>query len=153
MNVKKILLATDFSDQSDAALQMATALARDSGATLLIAHTVELAPVGADRGFGGYVAEGEVAEIARVQLEALAPSDSRVGYSHKLLEGAPAEAIVQYADEEGADLIVIGSHGRTGFTRLLLGSVAEAVVRHAKCPVLTVKHPSAATESDESDSE
>jgi len=65
-----------------------------------------------------------------------------VRFEHKLLVGDPASAIVEAAEEENVDLIVLGTHGRTGLTRLLMGSVAENVVRKAKCPVLTVKHPS-----------
>jgi len=71
------------------------------------------------------------------------PSDPSVSFEHKLLAGDPAAAIVEAADQENVDLIVLGTHGRTGLTRLLMGSVAENVVRKAKCPVLTVKHPSA----------
>jgi nucleotide-binding universal stress UspA family protein len=59
----------------------------------------------------------------------------------RLLEGEPARTIVDLAREAGADLIVLGSHGRTGLDRLLMGSVAEHVVRKAGCPVLTVKSP------------
>ncbi len=147
MKLKKILFATDFSDQAEVASRLATSLARDSGAQMIIAHTVEPAPVSADRGFGGYVAEDEATEAAQRQLDETAPSDAQVACAHKLLEGSPAAAIVQYADEQGVDLIVVGSHGRKGVTRLLLGSVAEAIVRHARCPVLTVKQPNAASEN------
>ena len=59
----------------------------------------------------------------------------------RLLEGDPATAIVEAAEETGADLVVMGTSGRTGLTRLLMGSVAEEVLRHAPCPVLTVRGP------------
>ena len=71
------------------------------------------------------------------------PTDPTVPVVHKLLVGDPAEAIVQQAEAEHADMIVMGTHGRTGLTRMLMGSVAEAVVRRAACPVLTVKQPAA----------
>ena len=58
---------------------------------------------------------------------------------HRLVLGVASEDIVRIADEEEADLIVIGTHGRTGLKRVLMGSVAEAVMRHANCPVLTLK--------------
>jgi nucleotide-binding universal stress UspA family protein len=77
----------------------------------------------------------------RKTLAQIVPTDPNVPYEHKLLVGDPATSIVDLAESEGVDLIVLGSHGRTGLTRLLMGSVAEAVVRKAKCPVLTVKQP------------
>ena len=66
-------------------------------------------------------------------------NDKQVPYEHRLITGDPATALVRLDDDEDAELIVMGSHGRTGLTRLLMGSVAEAVVRRASCPVLTVK--------------
>ncbi len=80
-------------------------------------------------------------EELRKSLLQVMPADHTVPYDHMLLVGDPATAIAQAAEREGADLIVMGTHGRTGLTRLLMGSVAEAVVRKARCPVLTVKHP------------
>jgi nucleotide-binding universal stress UspA family protein len=64
-----------------------------------------------------------------------------VPYEHHLLRGDPATTIVEVAEQENCDLIVMGTHGRTGFARLLMGSVAEAVVRRANCPVFTYKLP------------
>ena len=75
----------------------------------------------------------------RNMLEAVVPTDPSVPYEHHLTLGSPAEDIVRIADETGADMIVIGTHGRTGLMRVLMGSVAEAVMRHANCPVLTLK--------------
>jgi nucleotide-binding universal stress UspA family protein len=74
-------------------------------------------------------------------LHAVVPTDPKVPFEHRMLTGEPAEEIVRFAEEARCELIVMGTHGRTGFTRLLMGSVAEAVVRHAKCPVLTYKAP------------
>lgn len=72
-------------------------------------------------------------------LHAVLPTDPNVPFEHRMLKGDPAEEIVRFADEAHCELIVMGTHGRTGFKRLLMGSVAEAVVRRAKCPVLTYK--------------
>ena len=77
-------------------------------------------------------------ELDRMLAEVV-PTDKSVGYEHRLLVGSPASAIVHLAEKEGVDMIVMPTHGRTGLMRLLMGSVAEEVVRKAKCPVLTVK--------------
>lgn len=140
MNLKTILVSTDFSPSSDAALAMATALARDSGAKLLIVHVEEipLATGGAEYLYS--VPEPATQELKKMLGEVL-PKDANVAYEHRLLAGDPAEAIVRTAEADGVDMIVIGTHGRTGLTRLLMGSVAEAIVRRAGCPVLTVKQP------------
>jgi nucleotide-binding universal stress UspA family protein len=74
-------------------------------------------------------------------LSALKPTDPAIPARHRLLTGDPAAAIVRVADEEHADMIVMGTHGRTGFLRMIMGSVAEVVVRKAACPVLTIKQP------------
>jgi universal stress protein A len=138
MDYKKILFATDFSPTSDGALQYATSLARDSGALLLIAHVEELPLPYA----GGemYLAQPEYPnpEIRRM-LDAVVPPDKTVRYEHRLVLGTAADDIVKLAQDEGVDLIVMGTHGRTGLARVLMGSVAEAVMRHASCPVLTLK--------------
>jgi universal stress protein A len=142
MKASKILFPTDFSPFGAEALRWATALARDSGAKLIIVH-VEEPPMAYGGGEMYLGAEQGDREELRKSLVQVVPADSKVAFEHKLLVGDPATAIVEAADQENADLIVIGTHGRTGLTRLLMGSVAEAVVRRAKCPVLTVKHPSA----------
>jgi universal stress protein A len=138
MKYKRILFATDFSPASDAALKYATALARDSGATLSILHVEELPTPYA----GGEMLLPQPdfpnPEI-RKMLEAVQPADKSIKVEHHLVLGTPAEDIVRIAAEQSADLIVIGTHGRTGLKRVLMGSVAEAVMRRATCPVLTVK--------------
>lgn len=139
MNIKKILFPTDFSHTGDAALALATALARDSGATILIVH-VEEPPVAYGGGEMYYgMPEPALEEIKRM-LHAITPSDPNVKYEHRLITGDPASAIVRLAEEENVDMIVMGTHGRTGLSRLLMGSVAESIVRRASCPVLTYKH-------------
>lgn len=74
-------------------------------------------------------------------LERIVPPDPTVKFEHHLVTGDPASAVVRLAEEENVDLIVMGTHGRTGLRRLLMGSVAEAIVRRAKCAVLTLKQP------------
>jgi len=75
------------------------------------------------------------------KLDAIVLPDSHVPVARRLLAGDPAEALIRLAQTEDVDMIVMGTHGRRGLTRLLMGSVAEAVVRAAPCPVLTVKQP------------
>lgn len=150
MNAKTILFPTDFSTGSDAALEQATALAREAGAKMLIIHVGE--PLVAHRSDGMYDGISELVNdlgprrepdytaILRM-LHDVRPRDPGVPYEHRLLQGDPAERIVEIADEENCELIVMGTHGRTGFRRLLMGSVAEAVVRRANCAVFTYKLP------------
>jgi len=140
MNATKILFPTDFSPASQEALRWATSLARDSGASITIVHVEE--PPMAYGGGEMYVGDDEGSrEELKKTLVQVVPADPAIRFEHKLLVGDPATAIVQTAEDEHADFIVIGTHGRTGLTRLLMGSVAEAVVRRAKCPVLTIKQP------------
>lgn len=140
MKASKIIFPTDFSSLSDAALAHATSLARDTGAMLLIVHVEE--PAVAYGGGEMYYGLPEPSVEAQLKmLHAVVPADPEVPFEHRLLTGAPADAIVQLAAEEYADLIVMATHGRTGLRRLLMGSVAEEVIRHAPCPVLTVRQP------------
>lgn len=141
MNAKKILFPTDFSHTGDAAMEMATSLARDSGAKLLIVH-VEEPPVAYGGGEMYYGIPDPATEDLKKMLEEVKPSDPSVPYEHRLVTGDPPNAISRLAEEEEVDMIVLGTHGRTGFSRMLMGSVAEAVVRRANCPVLTYKQPS-----------
>jgi nucleotide-binding universal stress UspA family protein len=88
---------------------------------------------------GTLVPTGEYRDVALAQLEQVLPPDPAVTVEHRLEEGAAAEWIIAVAEEVHANLIVMGTHGRTGLGRLLLGSVAEQVLRKAPCPVLTLK--------------
>lgn len=140
MKAKKILFPTDFSGCSDASLEYATALARDMDASLLIIHVEEppMAYGGGEMYYG--VSEPDFAKLGRM-LAMIAPTDPAVPCEHRLLSGNPVRTIVELATEEEVELIVLGTHGRTGFRSLLMGSIAEAVVRTAPCPVLTLKQP------------
>ena len=145
MNAKKILFPTDFSSLSDAGLEHAAALARESGARLLIVH-VEEPPIAYGGGEMYYGALEPNVEALRTMLRAVVPKDPSVAFEHRLVSGAPADEIVRLAKHEHVDLIVMATHGRTGLRHLLMGSVAEAVVRRAHCPVMIFK-PSAAEPS------
>jgi universal stress protein A len=144
MNTRKILCPTDFSQFTDAALSYASSLAAESGATLYIAHVAELHDPSAALGETiGYVPPWGMTDQSEVrrQLEKVKPTLAYVAFERRYLEGDPAREIVAFAEREQIDLIVMGSHGRTGLPRLLMGSVAEGVVRRATCPVLIVKQP------------
>ena len=138
IRISKILYPTDFSSHSNQAYFHAVALAEKHGASLTIAF------VYSPSFFGTAKAQGEAGEDRdywRNQLEQIRPVDPRIPVHHVFLEGDPATEIVRYAFEAGIDLIVMGTHGRTGLERLLMGSVAEKVMREAKCSVLVVKLP------------
>ena len=140
MKAKKIQFPTDFSSCSDAPLAYATALARDTGATLLIVHVEEppLAYGGGEMYYG--TPEPDYAGLEQM-LANVRPTDPAVPCERKLIAGSPADTIVEVAAAENVDLIVMGTHGRTGLRRLLMGSVAEAVIRTAPCPVLIYRAP------------
>ena len=146
--LKNIVVATDFSEPSDAALAYGRALARTFGATLHLVHVVDNVPT-LVYGAEAYAVsmpelQQEVENAARTQLADLLVDNDRPPLPARavlLTSNAPAAAIVDYAKGERIDLIVAGTHGRGGVAHLLMGSVAERVVRTAPCPVLTVRHP------------
>jgi nucleotide-binding universal stress UspA family protein len=142
MAQKHILFPTDFSTASDAALEHAATLAKSTGSGLLIVHVEEppLAYGGGELYYG--LPEPDSERILKM-LEDVKPSDPAVPFTHRLTMGDPASEIVRIAEDEGAQMIVLGTHGRTGFTRILMGSVAEAVVRRAPCPVLVYRETAA----------
>lgn len=143
MNAKTVVFPTDFSPASTAALEHAAALARASNGTLLIIHVEE--PPMAYGGGEAYFGIPEPDHVAAGKLLAGVVPKSPVSFEHHLLVGNPAEEIVRFAEERKADLIVLGTHGRTGVWRVLMGSVAEGVVRRALCPVITYKQPAVET--------
>jgi universal stress protein A len=140
MNVKKVLFPTDFSRCGDEALELATSLARDTGASLLIVH-VEEPPMSYGSGHMYYGPTEPSTQQLSELLHKVVPKDPNVTFEHHMLLGRPASEIVEFAESEAVDFIVIGTHGRTGLFRAVMGSIAESVVRHAKCPVATVRHP------------
>lgn len=140
MKMNKIMFPTDFSHTADAALALATSLARDTGAKLLIVH-VEEPPLAYGSGEMYYGVPDPNSDELKQMLKEIVPTDSAVRYEHRLIAGNPADALSRLAKDANVDLIIMGTHGRTGLLRLLMGSVAEAVVRRAPCPVLTYKQP------------
>ena len=148
ITLKNILVATDFSEPSDAALTYGRALARNFTATLHVLHVVNNVSA-VVYGAEAYVVampelQQELEDSARKQLdELLVDNDPHPLPTRRVLiaSSAPAAAIVDYAGREHIDLIVTGTHGRGAVAHLLMGSVAERVVRTAPCPVLTVRHP------------
>jgi nucleotide-binding universal stress UspA family protein len=138
--IRTILHPTDFSERSGYAFRLACALARDCGARLLVLHVMP--PPLMAYGGGPFPAEPErYEEHLREKLHQLRPAGPEVAVEHLMAQGEAAEEILRIASDMSCDLIVMGTHGRTGMGRLLMGSVAEWVLRAAPCPVLTVRLP------------
>jgi nucleotide-binding universal stress UspA family protein len=138
--VRRILCPVDFSPPSEAALDFAVDLAKTLGAEIHLLHVYQL-PVYALPD-GAMLAGPELTTRVTTELQTaltnLAKTRSEVSPKTHLVEGVPYREIVRMADELDTDLIVMGTHGRTGFRHFLLGSVAERVVRSARVPVVTV---------------
>jgi nucleotide-binding universal stress UspA family protein len=137
IRIRKILYPTDFSPYSNQAYFHAIALAEKHQASLTILYVyVPGTPVTGTAGNGA-----ADRRYWQEQLEQIRPVDPGIPVHHVLLEGDPAAEIVRYAQDAGMDLIVMGTHGRTGLERLLMGSVAEKVMRESPCSVMVVKLP------------
>jgi nucleotide-binding universal stress UspA family protein len=142
--IRKILVATDFSEDAEQALELALDLGRTYGAKVTLLHVCQL-PAYAFFTGGLYAPTpelvGDVIRDADAQLRAVAERLAARGLSVEpvRLTGEPAELVPQYADDHEFDLIVMGTHGRRGLKRMVMGSVAEHVVRVAEMPVLTVR--------------
>jgi len=142
IKLKKILLPVDFSDRSRYAMRYALRLAEQFQAKVFLLHVVEVTYVGAEPGFVNLVElELELAETRSAQLDEVVKKDIRGKVPAEALVkmGRAFHVINETADEIKADLIVISTHGYTGLKHVLMGSTAERVVRHANCPVLTVR--------------
>ena len=146
MSIQRILVAHDLSEASDDALRVAVETARkyDAGLTIFHVYAIPVLPMPE-----GYVLQtpATVMEIQRVVHDALLVARHRAEalgaerVDTQAVPGAAADEIVRYAREHRFDLIVMGTHGRRGVVLMILGSVAESVIRRAPCPVMTV-HPS-----------
>ena len=138
----RILVPTDFSPLSDQALACALTLAHRFGASLHLLHVVNR-PLLAE----GLAAEASMSSGTGIKLDMVEDARQRLlavtpeGATADVAFGYPATSIVEHASRSGVDLIVMGSHGRTGIAHVLLGGVAEAIVRTAPCPVLTLRGP------------
>ena len=145
--IKNILVATDFGEAADAALAYGRELARTFNATLHVLNVADDAYV--RLGGDAYIAvlpelQKDMEEAARTQLDALlVDNDPNPIAVEKVVmtSTATAAAIVQFAHDRVIDLVIVGTHGRGAVAHLLMGSVAERVVRTAPCPVLVVRHP------------
>jgi nucleotide-binding universal stress UspA family protein len=144
--INNILFPTDFSDRSMGAFHVASALARDYKAALTVLHVREV-PTVAFAEFGA-VPPAALPSRAEVmdKLHQFDAPDKAASIEYLVADGVPADEIVKAAEDRQCDLIVMGTHGRTGISRLVMGSVAEEVVRSAACPVLTLKSPMPAAE-------
>jgi nucleotide-binding universal stress UspA family protein len=146
LNFKVIVVPTDFSDRSLRALPYAVSLADRFDARLKILYVNEPSLQVSDVAWVGVddrtTSEAHM-EKARRTLEKIVldhvPRDVRV--DAEVISGDPVDAVVEYARDSGADLIVMATHGRGGLSHVLMGSVAEHIVRKAPCPVLTLKQP------------
>jgi nucleotide-binding universal stress UspA family protein len=152
MELKNILVATDFSHAAGGALDTAIELARENGGRLTLLHVCELPPYSTPD-LGMYIPSPEenadIIAMAKRGLEAEKERCTAAGIAAETawVMGTAAGEIVRFATARDVDVIVVGSHGRRGFRRFVLGSVAESVVRNADRPVLTV-HERAATASE-----
>ena len=147
LSIRNILVGTDFSESSDDALNYGRALAAAFGARLHVLHSLE-SPSATLMGMDGYLAavptlQAEVEQRAREDMNRVVTEDDERRFNAKSVietSRSPSDAIIDYAKRQGIDLIVVGTNGRRGLSHLVMGSVAETVVRLAGCPVLTVHH-------------
>lgn len=140
MQLNSVLLPTDFSPHSEAALELATILARDTNAKLILLHVdPPVLPGGGTGAALAYEMLPPSTDELKQTLAEVKPSDPRVPCERQVISGTPAKAIEKFARDHDISMIVMGTHGRCGLTRVLMGSVAEAVVRRAPCPVVTVR--------------
>ena len=145
VEIRKILAPTDFSEHAENALRFACGLAERLGAELHLLHVLsEIVPTGPDPLLTPVLPPEYYRESEVQSREALAKLIQPSWGTPPVVETAvrwdsPVEGIVEYARESAIDLIVIATHGRTGLSHVLLGSVAERIVREASCPVLTIR--------------
>lgn len=143
--IKRILVPTDFSSTSDLAVKYAVEIAARHGASLLLLHVLE------DPSHTAVYPDAYFAELPTLRKDMRDEAERRlrelaawcrtldVDAAIDVVDGRPPQAIAREAAHRGTDLIVMGTHGRSGIAHLVLGSVAERVVRSAPCPVLTVR--------------
>lgn len=142
LSVKNVLFATDFSLTSEAALPYATAICRRFGSTLHLVHVLSDTGLLMMTGGVDYVSMGTIYEDAqneaKEKLDEISARFETIPHRNYVRHGVVWKNLAAIIEENGIDLIVVGTHGRTGLGKLLLGSVAEDILRHASCPVLTV---------------
>lgn len=144
LQIKKILVPTDFSPSSEAGVEYAAAMAKQFGAEVILVHVVESFPYMITDTVTVVSYTDSLKTVAQALLDGLSSKLSKEGLSiktHLATIGFPPGEIIKRAEREKADIIVMATHGRTGLGRLLMGSVAEKVVRLSPVPVLTVRPP------------
>lgn len=144
MNIQRILAPTDFSELSKQGLTSALELAETFGAKLLLLHVVEPPTYPVEGIMPSQLGTTMLDDLERQASRDLAQMlsethDSKVEVTRRVVAGIPYRKIVEVAEEEKSDLIVMTTHGRTGFSHLVMGSVTEKIVRTAPCPVLTIR--------------
>ncbi len=141
IKIRRILCPVDFSDASRNAVRYAHEFAKGMGSTLVLLNVVEPRPMAVDMSLSYVPLEEDLEKAAREDLDEIITAEREKGVEvqAEVQIGTPAEVILEKAAELGVNLVILGSHGKTGLSRLLMGSVAESVVRKAKCPVLIVK--------------
>jgi nucleotide-binding universal stress UspA family protein len=139
--ISRILVPTDFSGCSAAALDYAVALAKPLNADLILTHVIEPLPYSMIEGLTFVDYGARLTSETQSLLDSLSkkPLKEKLSVATHLTSGMPFREIIDLAERENADLIVMGTHGRTGFDHLITGSVAEKVARLAPCPVLLVR--------------
>jgi len=146
IDIKKVLCPVDFSESSDHALQYARAFSESYGSRLVMLHVIEVPHLPSYSTFGIpeiYYPVEDIQKQCEESMDELVKKYSSEKYeiSGEVVVGTAFVEIVQKAKKEDFDLIVLGTHGRSGLRHIIIGSVAEKVVRKAPCPVLSVKHP------------
>jgi nucleotide-binding universal stress UspA family protein len=142
MSIKRVVVGVDFSEGGDAAMEQAFSLAAVFKAPLDLVHVVEPGVLAAPAALGAMALVDGPALFEQIDeaLTARAEKAASAGLvcQTNSLQGVPARELVRHAQKVGADLIVVGTHGRTGIQHVVLGSVAERVVQHSTCPVLVI---------------
>jgi nucleotide-binding universal stress UspA family protein len=128
--INRILHPTDFSDAARGAFHLACSLARDHGSRLMLLYVAAAPTVPHPPG---------LMQKFQARLDKIVPTSESIQVERRIVEGDPAAVILRVAEETNCDLIVMGTHGRSGLSHLLMGSVAEVVVRKSTCPVLVAK--------------
>ncbi|NTU53419.1 MAG: universal stress protein [Chlorobiaceae bacterium] len=141
ISIKSILCPIDFSEASKNAYRYACEFARSMGSKVILLNVIEPRPIAADMTLNYIPLEEDIAAAAREDLAPILEESKAMGIdvSAEVVIGVPAEAILHHSVDSDVSLLIMGSHGKTGLSRLLMGSVAEAVVRKASMPVLIVK--------------
>lgn len=137
MHIKKILVPIDLSSSTQLQLDFASSLARQYGAAVSLVHVHESPHHFA----GGSFVDAPAPDTSQIAAEfkQVRLPESSTPAEHVLLAGNPADEVVRLADEGQYDLLILGSHGRTGLARVLMGSIAESIVRRVRCPVIVCK--------------